>query len=160
MGQHIYEVVEVDVGNPYDSAEIIVGNAYEPAEVSTNTNVIPGKSPYIDPVTNTWWYYDDSIQQFVDSGQLLELPVDGTEGQVLTKTVGGAEWRYFEGSVTEWGLLRNKPFESLDEQMFDVENGVLSINVTDDAVEGSMLPITSSGVNTIVGNINTLLSLI
>lgn len=40
------------------------------------------------------------------------------------------------------------------------EDGVLSVNVTDEASEDNTLPITSSAVHTIVGNIEVLLNLI
>ena len=40
------------------------------------------------------------------------------------------------------------------------EDGVLSVNVTDEASEDNSLPISSSAVHTIVGNIEVLLNLI
>lgn len=49
-------------------------------------------------------------------------------------------------------------FSSIDTNTLKIENNILSINVTDDAEADNTRPITSSGVNTIVGNINILLS--
>lgn len=49
-------------------------------------------------------------------------------------------------------------FSSIDTNTLKIENNILSINTTDDAEEDNTKPITSSGVNTIVGNINILLS--
>ena len=144
----------------YTVEEIIIGEPMETVEISTTTHIVPGKSPYLDPHTNTWWEYDEASQEFINTGVMVELPVEGTPGQVLTKTEDGSEWRDFEASVTEWRMLRNKPFEAIDTNAFEVTNGVITVKTTDDAVEGGTLPITSSGVHTIVGNIDTLLSLI
>lgn len=59
-----------------------------------------------------------------------------------------------------WNEITDKPFSTLDENTLFVENNILKVNTTDDAEADNTRPITSSGVNTIVGNINALLSTI
>ena len=59
-----------------------------------------------------------------------------------------------------WNEITNKPFSTLDENTLFVENNILKVNTADNAEAGNTRPITSSGVNTIVGNINALLSTI
>lgn len=61
------------------------------------------------------------------------------------------------GGASDWNDLENKPFETLDNNTLAVNNNVLKVNTTDNAEEDNTLPITSSGVNVIVGNINVLL---
>ena len=63
------------------------------------------------------------------------------------------------GSVG-WNEITDKPFSILDENTLFVENNILKVNTTDNAEADNTRPITSSGVNTIVGNINALLSTI
>ena len=65
----------------------------------------------------------------------------------------------FVGSAN-WNEIADKPFSILDENTLFVENNILKVNTTDDAEADNTRPITSSGVNTIVGNINALLSTI
>ena len=131
--------------------------------------------PYIDSETHHWMVWNSELEQWEDTNVsaagTAHLPDDGTVGQVLTKTADGYEWADSQGQEQEqadWDqgdnqspdYIKNKPFESISSDSFSVTNGVLSVKTTDDAVEGSTLPITSSGVNTIVGNIDALLSLI
>ena len=59
-----------------------------------------------------------------------------------------------------WNEIADKPFSTLDENTLFVENNILKVNTTDNAEDDNTRPITSSGVNTIVGNINALLSTI
>ena len=59
-----------------------------------------------------------------------------------------------------WNEIADKPFSTLDENTLFVENNILKVNTTDNAEADNNRPITSSGVNTIVGNINALLSTI
>ena len=63
-------------------------------------------------------------------------------------------------SSANWNEIADKPFSTLDENTLFVENNILKVNTTDDAEADNTRPITSSGVNTIVGNINALLSTI
>ena len=46
------------------------------------------------------------------------------------------------------------------DETLTLANNVLSVNTTNDAAQDNTLPITSAGVNTIVGNINALLGTI
>lgn len=36
-------------------------------------NGVDGHSPYVDPTTGTWWYYDEVLSDWVDSG----IPLNG-----------------------------------------------------------------------------------
>lgn len=65
-----------------------------------------------------------------------------------------------ESGTSKWSKITEKPFESIDPNTLKVSSGVLTVFTTDDAEEDNTKPITSSGVQAIVGNINTLLSLI
>ena len=58
---------------------------------------------------------------------------------------------------TNWNNLESKPFNSIDNNTLKIENSAIKVNTTDNAEEDNTRPITSSGVNTIVGNINVLL---
>lgn len=130
--------------------------------------------PYIDENTKHWFIWDPILEQWEDTNVSAEgtadIPGDGTAGQVLTKTEESYEWADppSEQQQSDWSqsdnqavdYIQNKPFNSIDDNLMSVSNGVLSVRVTDDAVDGSTLPITSSGVNTIVGNINALLAII
>lgn len=130
--------------------------------------------PYIDEDTSNWFIWNSALGEWEDTGVsargTASLPDDGTPGQVLTKTEDSYGWADPQGisSGADWeesdpeadGYISNKPFETIDTNIMSVTGGVLSVQVTDDAVAGNNLPITSSGVNTIVGNIDVLLSLI
>lgn len=131
--------------------------------------------PYIDETTNHWFVWNSELEVWEDTNVsakgTADLPDEGTVGQVLTKTEDSYEWAdpqggeqqqadWEQGDNQEVDYIKNKPFSSVSPDSFEVTNGVLSVKVTDDAVAGSTLPITSSGVNTIVGNIDALLSLI
>lgn len=61
------------------------------------------------------------------------------------------------GTGGSWDSISNKPFSSIDTSTLKVQNDILYVNTTDDAEEDNTRPITSSGVNVIVGNINVLL---
>lgn len=47
---------------------------------------------------------------------------------------------------------------NIDDHTLKIENGILKVNTTNNAEQDNTLPITSAGVNTIVGNIEVLLS--
>lgn len=64
------------------------------------------------------------------------------------------------GGASSWDSLTDKPFDSIDENTLIAKDGVLSVITTDVAEQDNTKPITSSGVHVIVGNIDTLLSLI
>lgn len=49
---------------------------------------------------------------------------------------------------------------NIDKKTLMLKNGVLSVNTTDVAETDNTLPITSAGVNTIVGNIGAILDTI
>ena len=59
-----------------------------------------------------------------------------------------------------WDAIQNKPFSTLGSRLEVDENGVLSVDTTDNAEQGNTKPITSAGVNLVVGNINALLAII
>ena len=60
----------------------------------------------------------------------------------------------------EWDNITGKPFDVIDNDTLKVENNVLKVNTVDEANPDYTQPITSRGVNTIVGNIQALLELI
>lgn len=62
------------------------------------------------------------------------------------------------GGTATWPELAEKPFSSIDTNTLTVENDTLKINTTDDAERDNTKPITSSGVYTLIGNIDVLLS--
>ena len=132
-------------------------------EIERHTKEYASHYPRIDAQTGTWMIWNADTDTWEDSGidALMPdmLPPGGDPGQVLTKTDDGYEWMDPTGA-SDWVGISGKPFESIDHNQFAVNGGVLSINTTDDAIEGSTQPITSSGVYTIVGNIDVLLSLI
>lgn len=65
-----------------------------------------------------------------------------------------------DGGASSWDDLTDKPFDSIDNDTLIVRDGVLSVNTTDVVEPDNTKPITSSSVHVIVGNIDTLLSLI
>ncbi len=144
-------------------------------EYKTDAETAASHYPYIDEDTGNWFLWNPELGDWEDTGVsargTADLPDDGTPGQVLTKTENGYGWADPQGEEQiqpDWDqsdssagdYINNKPFDSISGDTLIVTNGVLSVRTTDDAIEGSMLPITSSGVNTIVGNIDALLSLI
>ena len=76
--------------------------------------------------------------------QLEALKVKGDTGPQGPKGDKGDTGEFIPGS----GLMKNE------------ETGAIEVITTDNAEQDNTLPITSSGVNTIVGNINTLLNII
>lgn len=66
----------------------------------------------------------------------------------------------YPNGVSSWREIEDKPFDYIDNNTLIVEDNTLKVNTTDDAESDNTLPITSSGVYTIVGNIDALLSLI
>lgn len=83
---------------------------------------------------------------------------------ILQLMAGTREWSVVEkpypGGASSWDDLTDKPFDTIDDNTLSVRDGVLSVNTTDVAEQDNTQPITSSGVHVIVGNIDTLLSLI
>ena len=74
------------------------------------------------------------------------LKVKGSDGQ----------WHYVPavgGSVNTapiWDAVQNKPFSTFGSRLEVDENGVLSVDATDNAEQGNTKPITSAGVNLVV----------
>lgn len=64
------------------------------------------------------------------------------------------------GGDCEWNDVKNKPFETIDNNTLISEEGVLKVNVASKAEGDNTRPITSAAVHVIVGNIETLLELI
>lgn len=60
----------------------------------------------------------------------------------------------------QWSDIFGKPFETVDQETLRVDNGVLKVRTTDAAEVDNFQPITSAGVQTIVGNIEILLELV
>ena len=61
-------------------------------------------------------------------------------------------------NAVEGDLAENSVFET--DETLTYENGILSVNTTNQAEEDNTKPITSSGVHTIVGNIGAILDTI
>lgn len=94
-------------------------------------------------------------------------------GEVVNSVVKDSVWGYINGDINDqtdlidlissssgassWEEVSNKPFSFIDMNTLSVNDNILRVNTTDDAEEDNTRPITSSGVNTIVGNINALL---
>lgn len=66
----------------------------------------------------------------------------------------------YPNAISYWPEIQDKPFNDIDNHTLIVEDYTLKVNTTNNAESDNTLPITSSGVYTIVGNIDTLLSLI
>lgn len=59
-----------------------------------------------------------------------------------------------------WPQLAGKPFNVIGSNLVVNENGVLSVDTTDNVEEDNTKPITSGGVSVVVGNIDALLAVI
>ena len=65
-----------------------------------------------------------------------------------------------KGGSSDWNLLTNRPFESIDNNSLSVEDGVLKVITTNEVAPDNTKPITSAGVSVVVGNIEAVLKLI
>ena len=84
------------------------------------------------------------------------LKVKGSDGQWhYVPAVGGSA-----DTAPTWDAIQNKPFSTLGIRLEVDENGVLSVDTTNDAEQDNTKPITSAGVNLVVRNINALLAII
>lgn len=105
-----------------------------------------------------------AINKVVYAGQtLIDLTNDTVSPETLAKgaTAHDKSGSRIIGSKTDnWDEIVNKPFEEIDNFTLVNQNGVLKVNTTNDAEGDNTLPITSAGVQTIVGNIKTLLEII
>lgn len=86
------------------------------------------------------------------AGKNIAIDQDGNT-LTISSTGGG-------GGASSWDDLTDKPFDFIDGNTLIARDGVLAVNTTDVAEQDNTKPITSSGVHVIVGNIDTLLSLI
>ena len=98
-----------------------------------------------------------------DSGKVSILALgDGLEIQNGEETVLVISNEGIESAVEKY--LTENPVESgmnfKPGNALEMSNGVLNVKTTDDAEEDNTLPITSAGVNTIVGNIGAILDTI
>lgn len=155
-----------------EQSAVDIKDAIEAAEAAVS------HYPYVDPETNTWFIWDVELGEFVDTevtahgedgfspvvtvtditgGHRVEITdADGTQAfDVMDGTGGGGD-----GGATYWSSVQNKPFETLDSQTLTVNGGMLAVNTTNDVENGGAKPVTAAGVNVVVGNINTLLSMI
>lgn len=78
----------------------------------------------------------------------------GTNITIDNNVISAAE----TGGASSWTDLTEKPFSSIDSTTLKVESNALKVNTTDNAEQDNTKPITSSGVYTLLGNINVLLS--
>ena len=84
-----------------------------------------------------------------------------------TETGGGALPRVTEDDNDKILQVKDGAWQVVDpdfgvnfitDETLTLASGVLSVNTTNDATQDNTLPITSAGVNTIVGNINAFLA--
>lgn len=91
----------------------------------------------------------DQLIRRINNGVGLPSVDENSEGQML-QVVNG-----------EWVLVNPTSGMTLTtDETLTLNNNVLSVNTTNDASQDNTLPITSAGVNNIVGNINALLGTI
>jgi hypothetical protein len=83
---------------------------------------------------------------------LAQIP---SGGPVSDEQIENAVKKYMDENPVESGVQ----FET-DEKTLKLENGVLSVNTTNDMEKDNTLPITSAGVYATVGNIEALLKTI
>lgn len=93
----------------------------------------------------------------LDNNKVDEAPINNK--QYARKNGDWVEVESGGGGASDWEELTNKPFERLGATVKNV-SGALEVNTTEIAEPDNTLPITSNGVNEIVGNINTLLEMI
>lgn len=106
--------------------------------------IIPRPKPddYVEPEEVLLWHELDA--------RIKELEQNG----VSEEQIGAAVEKYLEDHPIEGGII----FETDD--TLRLENGILSVNTTDQMEQDNTLPITSAGVYTTVGNIEALLKTI
>lgn len=135
-----------------------------PALINMKKSILCDNPIHIDPPEDVY----NQILELIREGAIKGDPGEGVAeggraGQILAKKSNAdydTEWvDPSAGGASSWQEVQNKPFESVGSNLL-VENGVLKVDTTDDAEEDNTRPITSAGAYTIVGNINTLLSLI
>lgn len=99
----------------------------------------------------------ENLVEELDNNKVDEAPINNK--QYARKNGGWVEVESGGGGAFDWEELTNKPFENLGATVKNV-SGALEVNTTEIAEPDNTLPITSNGVNEIVGNINTLLEMI
>lgn len=97
----------------------------------------------------TWWLWDIENGEYVDSGVTAEA-----SAFVDKEAISEAVEQYMDENPIEAGVK----FETGD--TLKLENGILSVNTTDQMGQDNTLPITSAGVYATVGNIEALLKTI
>lgn len=98
----------------------------------------------------------------------------GKDGATVTNVVTNANYTvtfYFSDGTSftsdplqvlvksDWTDVENKPFQTVGSNL-KVVDGALAVDTTDTVEEDNTKPITSSGVNVVVGNIDVLLQTI
>jgi len=129
---------------PYMTVGVIAGDyATLPLAIPTRGSI---KRLYEEEIVQP---DDPLVEQLIELVNSIETlpPVTQDDNGKVAKVVNGA-WTAAEES----GGINFTTDETLT-----LVNNVLSVNTTNDAAQDNTLPITSAGVNTIVGNINALL---
>jgi len=70
---------------------------------TNGTNGVDGHSPYIDPTTNTWWYFDDASGLWFDS----HVTAVGTNGKSPYINDSGY-WVFWDDSTGAWVVTNYK----------------------------------------------------
>lgn len=117
-------------------------NSYDAAENAAKTAEAPGSS-------STVYYYGQKIVVVTEQSATLYI----IQPDKTLKIVG-------EGSLTEIPIMDSDTVggAKLGDGLKVDETGVLSVDVATEAEEDNTKPITSAAVNTLVGNIDALLS--
>ena len=97
----------------------------------------------------TWWLWDPKNGEYVNSGVNAEASAD-----VDPEAIKDAVYQYMAEHPGESGVQ----FET--DSTLKLENGILSVNTTNQMEKDNTLPITSAGVFATVGNIEALLKTI
>ena len=90
----------------------------------------------------------------------LEIPVKWSVKRLYEEEIVKPDDPLVEQLIELVNNINTTGIAFTTDETLTLENNVLSVNTTNDATQDNTLPITSAGVNTIVGNINALLGTI
>ena len=161
IGSAFSDVVQVQSGGTVTSVSVqmngeIKGTVEDSGIIDLGTVItehqdISGKqdiSTLEDDITNLGFTKNTGTYIKPDNG-IPKSDLDPSIQEILDKA-----------DSAEWNNITGKPFDAIDNDTLKVENNVLKVNTVDEANPDYTQPITSRGVNTIVGNIQALLELI